>query len=101
MQSEMPTERRLHPFSWIFLGGTFIRSMIFPAIIFLFASGGSNYEILAGIFIVPAFVISLVKYSVYRYRLDPDEIVIRDGLLTRNERHRTPRRIVRPRGSML
>lgn len=80
-------ERRLHPLSWLFQIGAIVRSLIVPAIVVLFASGGSRYELWVSIFIIPASIMALVRYWIFRYRLDPDEMVIRDGLLTRNERH--------------
>ena len=39
------------------------------------------------LFFVPAVVGALIKYWSYRYRLDKDELVIREGIVFRNERH--------------
>jgi putative membrane protein len=87
----MQTEpRRLHRSSWIFIGAGSIRALILPAIGAVLASGGvllSRLDLLSLIFVVPAFVYAFVKQSVYNYRFTESELVVRDGLLTRNVRH--------------
>jgi len=79
-------ERRLHPLSWLFAAAQVAKGFIVPALVVLFASGES-YELWALAFVVPVAVGAIVQYSVFRYRLAADEIVVRDGLLTRTERH--------------
>ena len=39
------------------------------------------------LFFVPVVVGSLIRYWNYLYRLEGDELIVRDGLVTRNERH--------------
>ena len=80
-------ERRLHPLSWVFTAAQFIKGFIVPALVVLFASGGASLELWSGVFIGPVVMAAMVKYVVYRYRLAEDEIVVRDGILTRTERH--------------
>lgn len=53
----------------------------------MFASSGNAYELWAAVLIIPIALSSLLRYAVYRYRLDADELVVRDGILTRTERH--------------
>ena len=82
-----PDERRLHPLSWLFAGAQAAKSLILPLLFFLFASGGAGYQLWAGLFIVPAVLGGVLKYLVFRYRLGDEEMVVRDGLFTRTERH--------------
>ena len=56
-------------------------------VLLLFASGGSNYELWAALVIIPATIGAVVQYIVFRYNLGEDELVIRDGVFTRTERH--------------
>ena len=80
-------DRRLHPLSWVFTAAQFAKGFIVPALVFLVASGGGSFELWGGLFIGPVIVAALVQYRVYRYRLAADEMVVRDGILTRTERH--------------
>ena len=80
-------DRRLHPLSWVFTAAQFAKGFIVPALLLLVASGGGSYELWGGLFIGPVIAAALVQYRVYRYRLAADEMVVRDGILTRTERH--------------
>ncbi len=87
MQSEA---RRLHRLSWIFITAGTIRLLILPAVGAIVASGGvllARLDLLSLIFIVPALVFAFVRQRVYNYRFTESELVVRDGLLTRNVRH--------------
>ncbi len=78
---------RLHPLSWLFMTAASSKGLIFPWLLLMFASRGSNIELFSILFVIPALVSALLRYAVFRYRLGEDEIEIRDGVLTRNERH--------------
>jgi putative membrane protein len=85
-------EQRLHPLSWLFIAGIWLKGLIAPVILVALVSGGgsglwSSYEIWALPFILPAFALAFVKYWLYTYRFAPGELIVRDGFLTRNERH--------------
>ena len=79
--------RRLHPLSWLFLIGSTAKSLVIPALLLIFASQGFGFELWALLLLVPATVGALAKMFVFRYWYAPHDLVIRDGLLTRNERH--------------
>ena len=82
--------RRLHRWSWLFIAFGTVRALIFPAIAAIFVSGGvllARLDLLSLVFIVPAAVYAFVKQRVYSYRFTGSELVVRDGLLTRNVRH--------------
>ena len=80
-------QRRLHPLSWFFTAAQAAKGFVIPLIVLLFASGGSNYELVAALVIIPATAGAIIQYRVFRYQLGEEELVIRDGILTRTERH--------------
>jgi len=84
MQSE---PRRLHASSLLFGLGSAAKRLLIPGIIVLLASRGNRAEIWLMLMFVPAAIASIVKYISYRYRFGQDEILIREGIITRNERH--------------
>lgn len=90
MASEAPQsglDNRLHPLSWIFLVGSTIKGLVIPALLLVFASQGVGFELWALLLLVPAATVALLKMAVFRYGFTPEDLVIRDGFLTRNERH--------------
>lgn len=80
-------ERRLHPLSWLFATAQAVKGLIVPLVVLLLASGGSNLELLAAVFVIPATASAVLQYVVFRYQLAEDELIVRDGVLTRRERH--------------
>ena len=87
MPSSSEELQRLHPASLVFTVGAAAKGLLLPGMAVLFASRGSNYEIWLMAMFVPAVIAALVKYFTYTYRLGSEEMVIREGVLTRNERH--------------
>jgi putative membrane protein len=91
MQSDSPTglerSRSLHPSSLFFGLGSAAKRLLIPGIIVLVASRGNRAEIWLMIMFVPAAIMALVKYFTYRYRFGRDELVVREGVITRTERH--------------
>ena len=83
----MSEEQRLHPLSWLFATAQAAKGLIVPLIVLLLASGGSNYELWAAVFIIPVTANALLQYIAFRYQLGDDELIVRDGILTRTERH--------------
>ncbi len=79
--------RRLHPLSLVFRIGTAARRMLFPLVALFFVSRGEATEVWLAVLFVPAVVAAIVSYLSYAYRLGDDELVIRQGIVTRNERH--------------
>jgi len=84
---EGPGARRLHPSSLLFGLGSAARRLLIPGIVLLLASRGNRADLWLMALFVPAAVGTLVKYVSYRYRFGRDEIVVREGIVTRNERH--------------
>lgn len=85
-----PEPRRLHPLSWLFMTATSVRGLILPAVLVLFASGGNplaRYELLSLLVLGPGLVAALLKQGVYNYRFADEELVVREGILFKKERH--------------
>ncbi len=80
-------ERRLHPASLIFSIGGAARNLLLPGIVLFFAARESFAQYGIMLFFLPVLVATLIRYWNYSYRLDTDELVIREGIVTRNERH--------------
>ena len=96
----MASERRLHPASLLFDIAKHLRAFAFPALLVWFgasrSSGGpggtfgglpAGWEIWLLVLFVPAVIASALRYVTFRLRYDTHELVIRSGLLFRNERH--------------
>jgi len=87
----MPAEaRRLHRWSWLFIAASSMKSLIVVAVGSIIASGGvllAWLDVMLLVLIVPALVFAFVRQKVYTYSFTETELVVRDGLLTRNVRH--------------
>ena len=91
-----PEARRLQRWSWMFIAAGTIRALIIPVAGAVFASGGvllSRLDLLSLLFIVPSLAYAFVRQRVYSYRFTESELVVRDGLLTKNVRHISYERI--------
>ena len=96
----MPSEQRLHPVSILFALGASLKALALPALLVLFTSSRSgrgpggflgmpqgNWEAWAMLLLVPATAVAVARYWSFRLRYDESELVIRTGILFRNERH--------------
>lgn len=85
----MASERRLHPLSIPFGLLSELRAFVVPALAVLVTAGstGRSWEFWAVLLVVPGTAIAVVRYLTYRYRFEDEELVIRSGLVFRNERH--------------
>ncbi len=78
---------RLHPLSWLFTLLTQLRSAVFPLVVLLIFGRGQWWELFllvgAGAYALYAFI-----YSVgFRYRIAADELLVKEGIFSRTERH--------------
>ncbi len=91
MMNAKPSEpRRLHGLSWVFITASSMKGFLVPAIVVLVFSAGStmaSYQLLGSMVIIPTLIGALLKQAIYNYRFDAEELVIRDGILTKKERH--------------
>ena len=81
---------RLHPLTLVFSAFGIARSMIWPALAggFGFGDGrlGRALPIVVVILAVPALLGAAAKYALYRWRVDGDELLLRSGVLNRQNR---------------
>lgn len=84
----MPSERRLHPLSILFSLGSLARAFLLPGILVLVAGpAGWGWEIWMMLLLIPYSAVAVGRYLTFRYRYEAHDMVIRTGLLFRNERH--------------
>ena len=85
----MPSERRLHPLSFVFDIAGHVRQLVVPGVVVLVGAGsaGLDWQVWLVLLIIPYTVIAVVRSFTFRYRFDPGELVITTGLIFRNERH--------------
>lgn len=84
----MPSERRLHPATILFGLVGQIREFAVPiAALLLAGSSRGGVDTWALILIVPYSLLAVARYVTFRYAFADTELVIRSGIIARNERH--------------
>ncbi|MFT3761525.1 MAG: PH domain-containing protein [Pseudoxanthomonas sp.] len=85
-------ERRLHPWSWLFVLVQHLKQFILPLLVLLVfgGRGGDRDELwltLAPLIAVAVLAaVSLLEYFTYRYRIGADKLTVRSGWLHRSVR---------------
>ena len=80
-------ERRLHPWSWLFVLIEQLKSFALPLLVLLFTGRGNSWELWGLVGAGVLVLVSLGQYFTYRFRVDADGIVIRSGLLQKSLRN--------------
>ena len=88
----MPSEHRLPPVSILFALSGSLKAFVLPALVLLIVSTlrGSSFDrgqLWLGLFLVLGAVSAVLRYLTFRLTYEGTELVIRSGLLFRNERH--------------
>jgi putative membrane protein len=91
----MRSEQRLHPISILFAFGGSLKAFALPGLGVMIMGrsrsvGGSefqNWEFWMMLLLIPAALHAIARYLSYRVRYENTELVIRSGILFRNERH--------------
>jgi putative membrane protein len=86
----MPSEERLHPVSILFSFGRSLKAFALPGLLGLVIAArrpGPNVDAWMMLFLIPAAIVAIVRYLSFRLRYEGTELVIRSGLVFRNERH--------------
>jgi putative membrane protein len=78
---------RLHPFSWLFVFATQMRTAIFPLLALWLFGSGEWWELFILVGAAGVALYSLIYSFGFRYRLGRDELLVREGILQRTERH--------------
>jgi putative membrane protein len=85
--AEPAGERRLHPLSWLFVLIVQLRPLLVPAIVLIALGRGDRWELLALVGALGVGARALIYSLGFRYRLGEDELMVREGVLHRTERH--------------
>jgi putative membrane protein len=80
-------ERRLHPWSWLFVLIQQLKSFALPLVVLLFTGRGNSWELWGLVGAGVLVLVSLAQYFTYRFRVDHEGIVIRSGIFHRNLRN--------------
>ena len=98
----MPSEQRLHPVSLLFAFAGSLKTFALPGLLAALSLGRASspwrptfgsfqppdtWELWLMLLIVPSVLAALARYFSFRLRYDQTEMVIRSGLVFRNERH--------------
>lgn len=85
----MPSERRLHPLSFVFDIAGQVRQLVVPGLVVLVGAGsaGLDWQAWLILLVIPYAIVAIVRSLSFRYRFDPGELVITSGFIFRNERH--------------
>ena len=93
LPSTPPDERRLHPWSWLFVLLQQLKQFIFPLVALVVfgarkSSGdGEMWASLAPVIgIAVLVVLAILQYFTYRYTIGRDGLTVREGLLHRSRR---------------
>ena len=96
---EPRSEQRLHPASIVFALGRTLKAFLLPGLIVLLgarSSGGAggtfgrlpaSWELWMMLLVVPSAIAAIVRYLSFRIVYEEDQLVIRSGVLFRNQRH--------------
>ena len=79
-------ERRLHPWSWLFVLLQQLRQFIVPLLVLLFLGRGDSYALWPLVGVAALAATSVWRYFTYRYRIDDDRLVVREGVFQRQVR---------------
>ncbi len=79
--------RRLHPASLLFGALSVLRGFLLPAVVVVVLGRGRGGELWLALLALPAAVAAVVRYLSYSFALGDDELVIREGVFHRKERH--------------
>ncbi|PJK14241.1 hypothetical protein CO613_07615 [Lysobacteraceae bacterium NML07-0707] len=79
-------EHRLHAWSWLFVALQHLKQFIFPLLLLLIARRGDGHALWPLLGVAALVLVSIWQYFTYRYRLLPEHIEIRSGLLERKLR---------------
>jgi putative membrane protein len=90
----MPSEQRLHPVSILFAFAGSLKAFAIPGLLVLLfgrtSSGGPDggtWELWMMLLLIPAALAAVARYLSFRVRYESADLIVRSGILFRNERH--------------
>lgn len=85
---EREPDRRLHPVSLLLNLGATLKDLLVPLVVALFFARSDAFRLIVpGLIALIAGGTAVFKYLTYSYRYDEDDLVVREGMFFRNERH--------------
>jgi putative membrane protein len=89
MPSDTPAarERRLHPWSWLFVLVQQLRQFALPLLVLLVTGRGDRNELWPLVGVGALALYSVAQYFTYRYKVGPEGLTIRSGVFQRTLRH--------------
>ena len=87
-EARQPQTRRLHPLSFVFALGGLIRSLAAPVLAFaVLGRSVDRIHLIGMLLLAGATLWALLRTRAYSYELGPGELLVREGLLDRTQRH--------------
>jgi putative membrane protein len=86
----MRSEERLHPLSILFSFGRSLKAFAVPGVVGLVIAARRpepNMDAWMMLLLIPSAVVAVVRYLSFRLHYEGSELVIRSGIIFRNERH--------------
>lgn len=80
-------EQRLHPTTLFFNLFSILRQFLIPGLIVIFLGRGERFDVWIMVLIIPAIIAAIVKYISLRYVFADEELIVKQGILNRTERH--------------
>jgi putative membrane protein len=78
---------RLHPLSWLFVLLTQLRSLVVPLLVLVVLGRGEWWELFIVVGAIGYALYALIYSIGFRYRLGDDELLVKEGIFARTERH--------------
>ncbi len=78
---------RLHPLSWLFALLIQLRPLVVPLLVLIFLGRGEWWELFIVVGAVGYALYALIYSIGFRYRLGDDELLVKEGIFARTERH--------------
>ncbi|MDF1800297.1 MAG: PH domain-containing protein [Planctomycetota bacterium] len=87
MSSDLKRQR-LHPFSLPFSFIAHAKGFLIPIALFLLVKNDeSSWEIWAALFLIPTMIVETWRYMSLRYWIEDDELIVKQGVIQKTERH--------------
>ena len=83
----LPVSGRLHKLTLLIAALRAIKGLALPAIVVLLSGGGQILGLLLLAVLAVALVVAGVRYFTFSYRIEGGDLITRQGLLSRKERH--------------
>lgn len=81
-----PPDRRLHPWSWLFVLVQQLKQFLLPLLVLLLFGRGDRNELWGLVAVGVLALVSVWQYYTYRYRIEDDSLVVRSGVFERSLR---------------